>query len=285
MSSQHSIITFDRNHYLHSFRVAVHHPVLLALFESILGNDTAFLTNLDNHIIAAKQGDKTIYKPSYVLGSAGWAVLQTLSDIVTAATHNITPYSGQSQRPLTIPQSALEELGISSMKDVDITHFHCLPNYLLTLSRPSRDELRSALRVFQQGLRRCIMWLASRINYSVKKGFQARVNWGAFVGMSWDEFLFPEEITMHYYTDDEQSLTCYIPYSPASYPDLATYIHFPYDPRYPRTTFFNDLPRLITNYAENATSSAPVTPSTDVEMKDSAIEDITEQMGNLSLDD
>ncbi|KAK0430564.1 hypothetical protein EV421DRAFT_1912770 [Armillaria borealis] len=250
MSSQRSIITFNHNHYLHSFRAAVHHPVLLALFESILRNDTAFLTNLDNHIVAAKQGDKTVYKPSYVLRSAGWAVLQTLSDIVTAAAHNITPYSGWSQHPLTIPQSALEELSISLMKDIDITHFHCLPNYLLTLSRPSRDELRSALRVFQQGLCCCIMWLALRINYSVKKGFQARVNWGAFVGMSWDEFLFhvspatviaegrrrgltAEEITMHYYTDDEQSLMCYIPYSPASYPDLATYIHFPYDPWYP----------------------------------------------------
>ncbi len=141
MSSQRSIIAFDRNHYLHSFRAAVHHPVLLALFESILGNDTAFLTDLDNHIVAAKQGDNTVYKPSYILGSAGWAVLQTLSDLVMAAAHNITPYSGWSQRPVTIPQSALEELGISSAKDVDITRFHCLPNYLLTLSRPSRDEL------------------------------------------------------------------------------------------------------------------------------------------------
>ncbi|PBK84572.1 hypothetical protein ARMGADRAFT_1088336 [Armillaria gallica] len=189
MSSQHSIITFDCNHYLHLFCVAVHHPILLALFENILGNDTTFLTDLNNYIVAAKQGDNTVYKPSYILGSAGWAVLQTLSDLVMAAAHNITPYSGQSQCPVTIPQFMLEELGISSTKDVDITHFHCLLNYLLTLSCPSHDGLQSALRAFQQGLCCCIMWLASRINYSMKKGFQAHVNWGTFVGMSWDEFL------------------------------------------------------------------------------------------------
>ncbi|KAK0216706.1 hypothetical protein EDD85DRAFT_798138 [Armillaria nabsnona] len=301
MSSQCSIITFDHNHYLHSFRTAVNHPVFLALFESILGNDTTFLTDLNNHIVAAKQGDNTVYKPSYILGSAGWAVLQTLSDLVMAAAHNITLYLERSQCPVTIPQSALEELGISSAKDVDITCFHCLPNYLLTLSCPSHDELRSALRAFQQGLHCCIIWLALRINYSVKKGFQAHVNWGTFVGMSWDEFLFhvspatiiaegrcqgltTEEITMHYYTNNKQALTHYIPYSSASYPDLATYIHFPYDLQYPQTTFFNDLPCLITNYAKNTSSFASKTPSTDIEMKDSAIKDIMEQMGNLSLD-
>ncbi|KAK0212250.1 hypothetical protein DFS33DRAFT_1280140 [Desarmillaria ectypa] len=249
-----------------------------------------------------------IYKPSYVLGSAGWAILQTLSDIVMAAVHNITPYQGRSQRPLTIPESAFEELGISSQNKVNITHFHCHPNYLFTLACRSRDELLDTLRAFQQALRVGITWLASRINYSIGKGFQARVNWGAFVGMSWDEFLFhvspatvlaearrqgltAEEITMHYYTNDEQALTRYIPYSPIGYPDLAAYIHFPYDPRYPRTSFFEDLPRLITNYAKNNTSStsgtpstATLTPSTDFEMKDSVIEDVTELMGNLSLE-
>ncbi|KAK0454168.1 uncharacterized protein EV420DRAFT_1645028 [Desarmillaria tabescens] len=256
----------------------------------------------------AKQGDQMIYKPSYMLGSAGWAILWTLLDIIMATMHNITPYLGRSQHPLTIPESAFEELGISSPNnEVDITHFHCCPNYLFTLTCPSRDELLNTLQIFQQGLCACIMWLASRVNYSVGKGFQARINWGTFVGMSWDEFLFhvspamvlaeahcqgltAKEITMHYYTNNEYALTCYIPYSPVGYPDLAAYIHFPYDSRYSQTSFFQDLPCLIMNYTENTTSTpgtssmAMCTSNSDFKMKDLAIKDIMEQMGNLSLE-
>ncbi|KAK0199268.1 hypothetical protein DFS33DRAFT_1369422, partial [Desarmillaria ectypa] len=249
-----------------------------------------------------------IYKPSYMLGSAGWAILQTLLDIVMAAIHNITPYQGRSQHPLTIPESAFEELGISSQNKVNITHFHCHLNYLFTLACHSCNELLNTLRAFQQALHIGIIWLASRINYSIGKGFQARINWSTFIGMSWDEFLFcispamvlaeahhqgltAEEITMHYYTNNEQALIHYIPYSPIGYSDLATYIHFPYDPQYLQTSFFEDLPCLIMNYAENNTSStssipstATLTSSTNFKMKDSVIEDITEQMGNLSLE-
>lgn len=248
----------------------------------------------------------TLYRPSYPFGAAGWAVVQSLSDLVFAAIHKITPYSGKSQRPRTIPETAFEELGITSVSELAITQLQCQPNYLSTLASNSLEDLRLALNNFQQFLRRVIVWIASCINHSVSKGFEAPLNWGAFIGLKWEDFLFcispatviaeackhsitTEEVYAYYETDDTSSLTRYIPNSPVYYPDIAAYIHFPYHPQYSRMDFFNSLPCLITNYLDDSISmtSTLVSPTLknneDIKMKDQAIEDITVLMGDLVL--
>ncbi|KAK0459451.1 hypothetical protein IW261DRAFT_1578521 [Armillaria novae-zelandiae] len=295
MSSQslNTVATFDRRHYLHALQTAIHHPTLILLLESILKNDAVFHSLLDKHIVSSKLGETTTYGVSYPFGAAGWSVVQSLSDLVFAAAHNITPYSNKGQRPLTIPESVFEELGIRTARDVAILN--------------SREDLRMALIKFQQFLCRTILWLASHINHSVSKGFEACLNWGTFIGLKWDKFLFrvspstviaearkrsitAEEIHSFYETKDTSSLTRYIPHLPVHYPDIAARIHFPYHPEYPRSGFFDSLPCLIANYPDDDSSmtstlvSPVVEANGDIKMKDQDIEDITDRMGNLTLD-
>ncbi len=243
MSSQISaaITTFDRGHFLHPLQTANHHPTLILLLESFFNNNAVIKTVLDKHIVASKRGDVTLYCPSYPFAAAGWSVVLSLSDLVLAAVHNITLYPGKSQRPLTIPESAFEELGITSADELTIAQLQCHPNYLSTLACDSLDALHLALTNFQQFLRRVILWIASRINYSISKGFEARLDWG-------EDFLFrvspatviaeapkrgvtAKEVYSYYKTDETSSLTHYIPHSPVYYPDIAVYIHFPYNPQ------------------------------------------------------
>lgn len=312
-----AVTTFDPDHYMHPLRQVIHHPAVLLFFESILKNDAVFQDILDKNIVSGIVGGKRIFKPSYPLGCAGWTVVQTLSDIVLAAVHNVTPYPGKGQRSMVIPESAFEELGISSQRDLDLARFHCLPNFLLNLYCNTPDEVRCAFKKFQQFLCRCITWLASRVNHSISKGFDTRLNWGAFIGLRWDEFLFRvspstiiaearrrgvtvDELTMHYYTDDGGALTRYISPSVRYFPDIAAWLHFPYDPRYSGMDFLNSLPRLLTDFSQedeisstvgsppSSSLSSPTTLINDddfkYDLKDKdMIEDITYLMGNLSL--
>ncbi|SJL18155.1 uncharacterized protein ARMOST_21729 [Armillaria ostoyae] len=130
-----AVTTFDPDHYLHPLRQVVHHPAVLLFFESILKNDTVF-----QNIVSGNVGGKHVFKPSYPLAGVSWAVVQTLSDIMLAAVHNVTPYPGKRQRSMVIPESAFEELGISSPHDLDLARFHCLPNFLLNLYCNTPDE-------------------------------------------------------------------------------------------------------------------------------------------------
>ncbi|KAK0447518.1 hypothetical protein EV421DRAFT_1900898 [Armillaria borealis] len=227
MSAQESfaLTTFDKSHFMYPLHTVIHDPTLLLFFESILKNDAVFQTLLDKHIVTVEKGTERRYRPSYLLGCAGWTMVQTLSDIVFTAVHNIQPYAGNAQRPQTIPRAALEELGYTQLatpRDIDITRFHCLPNYLFNLVCRTPGDLRRAFDAFQKFLCRSIVWLTTRIHYSISKGFEARLNWGAYIGVRWDEYLYrvspstviaearrrgitADEVAAHYSTNDDFS--------------------------------------------------------------------------------
>ncbi|KAK0479336.1 hypothetical protein IW261DRAFT_1564709 [Armillaria novae-zelandiae] len=167
----------------------------------------------------------------------------------------------------------------------------------------SLNALCLALTNFQQFLHSVILWTASRINHSVLKGFEVRLNWGAFIGLKWEDFLFgvspatvimevckhgmtAKEVYAYYKADDAVPITPYIPHLPVHYPDIVAYMHFPYHPRYSRMDFFKSLPCILTNQADNNTSmtSTLVSPypedNGNVKMKDQWIEDMMTSGGH-----
>lgn len=287
--------------FLDPLRIVIGNPAIIALVEGAMKNDVSLDELIDQHIVAFTVGDRELYRPSYLIAVATWVLAQTTGDVLLHATNNITPYANTSQRPRTIPECALKELGLTSQHELAIAELHGLPNYLVSLVCSSRHELKARFGKFQALVQGAIFWLASCINNSIRRGFDTCINWGAYIGLKWDEFLFrvapsrydniqthnaeidasliirvisearrrgvsANEVIEHYASNDEAALTRYIPSTAINFPDITAWLHFPYDLRYPRTSMFTYLPQLLTNYSSEdehtiSSSGPPSSPA------------------------
>ncbi|KAK0240419.1 hypothetical protein EDD85DRAFT_935568 [Armillaria nabsnona] len=278
--------------FLHLLSTIIHNPDVVMLFEAGLKNNTHIHKLLDQHIIACTINGRECYKPSYLIAFMAWIIIQTAD-------------------------STLEELAIASQDDLPIAKLYGIPNYLLSLACSSRQELKAAFGEFQAFIQDTVFWLTYHINYSVSKGFNARINWGAYIGLQWDSFLFQivpsrvineackqgvtaNEVIKHYVSNDDAALTRYITPTTVTFPDIAAWLHFPYDPHYPPMLLFKHLPQLLTYPGWEDTISSPGSPpdyspagsgsTTDVEMTDDSdtnfdVDNITEIMSRMFIND
>ncbi|KAK0470993.1 hypothetical protein IW261DRAFT_1572512 [Armillaria novae-zelandiae] len=193
-------------------------PVFRRLIVAIIGDLCINQVITETDVYAMTDNGKLVYTPNASTIISLCHITSLFTQLLAHTTHH-TPF-GTITCPLEIPRAQASELKLDSEDALSLVELHQHANDLVHLYNASRDEVLRELREFLEELSIRFAWLKERIENSASLGFESTINWGAWFGWSWLQFL----LLTHYSSEDGYALSTYVAPMNAI---------VPYDPRMP----------------------------------------------------
>ncbi len=181
------------------------------------------ITETDVH--ATITDGQLVYTPNASIVISLRHITSLFIQLVTHAAHH-TPL-GTVACPLWIPETQASELGLRSEEDLSFAELRQCTNDLVHLQDASKDEVVGELREYFEELAIRFAWLEEHMEHSASLGFESTMNWGAWFGWTWSQFLvtyYPQvvrstaeardmsiaQLLTHYSSDDSHALSTYV---------------------------------------------------------------------------
>ncbi|KAK0471325.1 hypothetical protein IW261DRAFT_1425305 [Armillaria novae-zelandiae] len=218
----------EASNVIHAFICATNafaaQPVFRRLIVAIIGDLRINQVITETDVYATTDNGKLVYTPNASTIISLCHITSLFTQLLAHATHH-TPF-GTIACPLEIPRAQASELKLDSEDALSLVELRQRANDLVHLYDASRDEVLRELRKFLEELSIRFAWLEERIENSASLGFESTINWGAWFGWSWSQFLvtyYPQLLT-HYSSEDGYALSTHVAPMNAI---------VPYDPRMP----------------------------------------------------
>ncbi|KAK0479351.1 hypothetical protein IW261DRAFT_1420068 [Armillaria novae-zelandiae] len=215
-------------------------PILRRLMVAIIGDLCINQVIMETDIYTTTStNDQLIYTPNTSIIISLCHITSLFIQLVTHATHH-APLETVAC-PLWIPETQASELGLRSEEDLSFTELHQCANDLVHLQDASKDEVVWELREYLEELAIRFVWLEEHMEHSASLGFESTMNWGAWFGWTWSQFLvtyYPQVVRNSAKTRDLSIAQLLTHYSSKDSHALSTYIAsmdtiVPYDPNMP----------------------------------------------------
>ncbi|KAF8060239.1 hypothetical protein FPV67DRAFT_1453355 [Lyophyllum atratum] len=180
-------ISFVANPTTRELERVVNSPFLKTLFHGAIGSfliDYAF-TPLD--IVTTVDYGVTHYSLEPQIATALWSTLTKLAQVIQCAAWDHNPFESAEPLPVSISLDKLHSIDLAP------------PILPLVLASPERNPLLDPFECVYDVKHRLILvqhitmyyvrWLAQGVERSLKQGLDCQWNWGAYWGLSWEEFV------------------------------------------------------------------------------------------------
>ncbi|KAG6914070.1 hypothetical protein DXG01_002589 [Tephrocybe rancida] len=186
-SVQSRVLAYVAPSTLRELELAIKDTFLKILFRGSIGTsllDYEFslidvVTHLDYGI--------TSYTLDKLVADALWLVLRKIAQVVHCAAWQHNPYESRKPLPSFIPTYQLSALGVTAPL-ISLVLANPVANPLLE-AFSSVKALRERVQLVKQAAFRFIGWIGNAITLSIEIGAGATWNWGAYWGLTWEEFL------------------------------------------------------------------------------------------------
>ncbi len=222
-----------------TMNVFIHEPIFRRLMVAIIGDLRIDQVITETDVYATTTNGHLVYTPNASVIISLCHITSLFIQLVTHAAHHAP--LGTVASPLWIPETQASELGLRSEEDLSFAELRQRANDLVHLQDVSKDEVVRELREYFEELSIRFVWLEERMEHSACLGFESTMNWGAWFGWTWSQFLvtyYPQvvrntaeawdisiaQLLTHYSSEDSRALSTYV----ASMDTIV-----PYDPNMP----------------------------------------------------
>lgn len=180
-------VRFNPQDSLHNLETVLADPLLKALFRGALSGSIVHYrpTYTDAHP-EFKYGQFG-YRLNETIADGIWTDLQRIAQIVHCAANDYNPFTAVAPLPIDISYDALNEINLS-IPAVSLTLVYDV-NPLLALVE-SRDKVIERVQILKTIGFYFINWMAEAVRRSVQQGRSSAWNFGAYWGMSKEEFVY-----------------------------------------------------------------------------------------------
>jgi hypothetical protein len=177
---------FDPRDSLRNLETVLADPLLKALFRGALSGSVVGYRPRIGDVLPEFRHGQFGYRLNETIANEFWLDLQRIAQIIHCAASNYNPFIATQPLSADIPYAALDEISLS-MPAISLTLVYDL-NPLFDLLE-SRERVVERVQILKTIGFYFINWVAEAVRRSVKKGETSLWNWGAFWGMSREEFV------------------------------------------------------------------------------------------------
>ncbi|KAK0465757.1 hypothetical protein IW261DRAFT_1574835 [Armillaria novae-zelandiae] len=219
----------EASNVVHAFVCAmnafINEPILRRLMVAIIGDLCINQVIMETDIYATTStNDQLVYTPNASIIISLHHITSLFIQLVTHAAHHAP--LGTIACPLWIPEMQARELWLRSEEDLSFAELHQHTNVLIHLQNASKDEVVQELREYFEELAIRFVSLEERMEHSASLGFESTMNWGAWFGWTWSQFLvtyYPQvvrnsaktwdlsiaQLLTHYSSEDSHTLSIF----------------------------------------------------------------------------
>jgi hypothetical protein len=180
-------VRFNPQDSLHNLETVLADPLLKALFRGALAGSVVHYRPTHTDVHPEFKYGQFGYRLNETIADGIWTDLQRIAQIVHCAANDYNPFTASAPLSIDLPYDALNEINLS-IPAVSLTLVYDV-NPLLAIVE-SRDKVIERVQILKTIGFYFINWMAEAVRRSVQKGRDSAWNFGAYWGMSKEEFVY-----------------------------------------------------------------------------------------------